>query len=254
MIKVIGVRFRQAGKIYFFSPTNDKVNVGDHVIVETARGVEYGRVVIAPKEVEESQVYQPLKPVIRVATPEDDSRAQENKVKEKEALSHAAQRCLAEETGIQDSVYLEQLYTWGDDCKRDPRGRVISISYMALIPREKIKEKIGKRVTEVSFLEVGQMLSEEKEIAFDHKEILKYARERIRNKTEYTTIAFHFLPEEFTLPRLQKIYEILLGKELFKANFRKSIQEYVVDTGKIQKDGAHRPSKIYRRNEDRFSE
>ena len=175
-------------------------------------------------------------------------------VKEKEALSHAAQRCLAEETGIQDSVYLEQLYTWGDDCKRDPRGRVISISYMALIPREKIKEKIGKRVTEVSFLEVGQMLSEEKEIAFDHKEILKYARERIRNKTEYTTIAFHFLPEEFTLPRLQKIYEILLGKELFKANFRKSIQEYVVDTGKIQKDGAHRPSKIYRRNEDRFSE
>lgn len=175
-------------------------------------------------------------------------------VKEKEALSHAAQRCLAEETGIQDSVYLEQLYTWGDDCKRDPRGRVISISYMALIPREQIKEKIGKRVTEVSFLEVEQLLSEEKEIAFDHKEILKYARERIRNKTEYTTIAFHFLPEEFTLPRLQKIYEILLGKELFKANFRKSIQEYVVDTGKIQKDGAHRPSKIYRRNEDRFSE
>lgn len=86
MIKVIGVRFRQAGKIYFFSPTNDKVNVGDHVIVETARGVEYGRVVIAPKEVEESQVYQPLKPVIRVATPEDDSKAQENKVKEKEAF------------------------------------------------------------------------------------------------------------------------------------------------------------------------
>lgn len=175
-------------------------------------------------------------------------------VKEKETLSHAAKRCLAEETGIQDPVYLEQLYTWGDDCKRDPRGRVISISYMALIPREQIKEKIGKRVTEVSFLEVEQLLSEEKEIAFDHKEILKYARERIRNKTEYTTIAFHFLPEEFTLPKLQKIYEILLGKELFKANFRKSIQDYVVDTGKLQKDGAHRPSKIYRRNEDRFSE
>lgn len=86
MIEVIGVRFRQAGKIYFFSPTKENVNVGDHVIVETARGVEYGRVVIAPKEVEESQVFQPLKPVLRVATPEDDAQAQENKAKEKEAF------------------------------------------------------------------------------------------------------------------------------------------------------------------------
>ena len=86
MIKVIGVRFRQAGKIYFFSPTEDEVKVGDHVIVETARGVEYGKVVLAPKEVEENQVIQPLKPVIRVATPEDDEHERNNKDKEKEAF------------------------------------------------------------------------------------------------------------------------------------------------------------------------
>ena len=128
------------------------------------------------------------------------------------------------------------------------RGRVISVSYMALIPRERIKEKIGVRVTDVSFVEVVEFLSGEEELAFDHKEILKYARERIRNKTEYTTIAFHFLPEEFTLPELQKIYEILLGKELFKANFRKSMKDYVEETGTMRKDGAYRPSKLYRRN------
>ena len=86
MVKVIGVRFRTAGKIYFFSPLDFEVHTGDHVIVETARGVEYGTVVIAPKEIEEDKVIQPLKPVIRVATPEDDAVEAENKTKEKEAF------------------------------------------------------------------------------------------------------------------------------------------------------------------------
>lgn len=86
MVKVIGVRFRTAGKIYFFSPLDFEVHTGDHVIVETARGVEYGTVVIAPKEIEEGKVIQPLKPVIRVATPEDDAVEAVNKTKEKEAF------------------------------------------------------------------------------------------------------------------------------------------------------------------------
>lgn len=86
MVKVIGVRFRTAGKIYFFSPLDFEVHTGDHVIVETARGVEYGTVVIAPKDIEEDKVIQPLKPVMRVATPEDDEVEAENKNKEKEAF------------------------------------------------------------------------------------------------------------------------------------------------------------------------
>ena len=86
MVKVIGVRFRTAGKIYFFSPLDFEVHTGDHVIVETARGVEYGTVVIAPKDIEEDKVLQPLKPVMRVATPEDDAVEAENKNKEKEAF------------------------------------------------------------------------------------------------------------------------------------------------------------------------
>ena len=86
MIKVIGVRFRQAGKIYNFDPAELDIKKGDHVIVETARGVEYGYVVEDIKEVTEEDVIMPLKPVMRVATPEDDKKAEENIEKEKKAF------------------------------------------------------------------------------------------------------------------------------------------------------------------------
>lgn len=86
MVKVIGVRFRQAGKIYYFSPGKLKIRTGDHVIVETARGLEYGYVVIGNKEVDDSKVVQPLKPVLRMATEQDTRQAEENKEKEKEAF------------------------------------------------------------------------------------------------------------------------------------------------------------------------
>lgn len=86
MIKVIGVRFRKAGKVYYFDPLDFDIKQGSNVIVETARGVEYGFVVLAPKEVEEDKVVQPLKPVIRPATPEDDEIERKNKEKEKEAF------------------------------------------------------------------------------------------------------------------------------------------------------------------------
>ncbi len=86
MIKVIGVRFRQAGKIYKFDPAGLDIKKGDHVIVETARGVEYGMVVQGIKETEEENVIMPLKPVIRIATPEDDKKAEENISKEKRAF------------------------------------------------------------------------------------------------------------------------------------------------------------------------
>ena len=86
MIKVIGVRFRTAGKIYFFDPVAFEIKRGDHVIVETARGIEYGTVVGDPREVGEDKVVQPLKPVLRVATKRDDEQEATNKVKEKEAF------------------------------------------------------------------------------------------------------------------------------------------------------------------------
>ena len=86
MEKVVGVRFRNVGKIYYFNPKNYNVKVGDHVIVETARGVEYGRVVLEPRSVKEDEVVHPLKEVLRVATKEDEDHEAENRQKEKEAF------------------------------------------------------------------------------------------------------------------------------------------------------------------------
>lgn len=86
MIKVIGVRFRKAGKVYFFDPAGMEIKTGDHVIVETARGIEFGHVVLGVREVEEKKVIQPLKPVIRMATKADEDVERKNKEKEKEAF------------------------------------------------------------------------------------------------------------------------------------------------------------------------
>ena len=86
MTRVIGVRFRNVGKIYYFSPKNLEIHAGDHVIVETARGVEYGNVVLPPRDVEDEKVIQPLKEVIRIANPQDDKKEEINRKKEKEAF------------------------------------------------------------------------------------------------------------------------------------------------------------------------
>ena len=86
MIKIVGVRFRNAGKVYYFDPKNYKIGPKDHVIVETARGVEYGTVVGGIREVADDKVVQPLKPVLRVATEEDDARAERNRAREKDAM------------------------------------------------------------------------------------------------------------------------------------------------------------------------
>mgnify|MGYP000780772450 FL=1 len=86
MIKIVGVRFRKAGKIYYFDPAGMEIETGTHVIVETARGIEFGTVMIPPREMEEDGVVQPLKPVIRIATEADEITEQKNKEKEKEAF------------------------------------------------------------------------------------------------------------------------------------------------------------------------
>ena len=86
MTKVVGVRFRNVGKIYYFSPKDYEIKTGDHVIVETARGVEYGKVVLAPRDVSDEDVVHPLKEVIRVATAEDDQREAQNRIREKDAF------------------------------------------------------------------------------------------------------------------------------------------------------------------------
>lgn len=112
MVRIIGVRFRKAGKIYFFSPADMDIQVGQHVIVETARGVEYGNVVLGPKDVEESKVVQPLKTVIRVATPEDDITEANNKEKEKKAFEICLEKI--KKHGLEMKL-IDTEYTFGNN-------------------------------------------------------------------------------------------------------------------------------------------
>lgn len=162
-----------------------------------------------------------------------------------ETLDEAASRGIREKTGL-EHIYFEQLYTWGD-IHRDPRMRIISVSYIALVPIQELYLAAGGREIENKLFSVEELLQGDMPIAFDHKQMIFCGRERIKNKVEYTDVAFELLPETFTLPQLQKIYEILLGRELYKANFRKKMKDLVQDTQEYTSGDAHRPSKLYRR-------
>lgn len=161
-----------------------------------------------------------------------------------ETLDEAAARGAREEAGLAD-IYFEQLYTWGD-IDRDPRMRIISVSYLSLTPAEKLTLSAGSRTSSAELYDVEALLASDEELAFDHRKIIEYGRERIRNKTEYSRIAFEFLPKEFTLPQLQRVYEILLGKPLYKANFRRRVAPLIDETERMTSGDAHRPSRIYR--------
>lgn len=162
-----------------------------------------------------------------------------------ETLDEAVIRCLQTKVG-KGQLYFEQLYTWGD-VKRDPRMRIISVSYLALVPihvLEGVQAAGGFRLYSVE-----KLMDEAVTLAFDHKTIIRYGRERIKNKVEYTSIAFQFLPERFTLPQLQTVYEILLDKKLYKANFRKKIAPLVKETDQYTTGASCRPSRLYERND-----
>ena len=161
-------------------------------------------------------------------------------VRIEESLEAAAKRELQEETGIKN-VYLEQLYTFGDP-KRDPRGRVITVSYMALINSEKIKLRAATDVSDAQWFSTKKLPV----LAFDHTKILAYAIKRLRWKFEYTTVAFSLLPEKFTIGELQKIYEIVFHKKFDKRNFAKKILSLkILKEEGIKKDVSHRPPMLY---------
>ena len=162
-----------------------------------------------------------------------------------ETLDAAAVRGIKEETGLKN-IYYEQLYTFGD-VKRDPRMRIISVAYMALVPVGQLDYVAGERTSDAMLVDVEDLLASRRSVAFDHKKIIEYGRQRLANKVEYTDIAFHLVGEEFTLPELQKVYEILLGRELYKANFRKKVADMIEETDYVTTGQAHRPSRIYRR-------
>ena len=134
-------------------------------------------------------------------------------VGEEESLDRAAVRELREETGV-DRVYLEQLYSFGDP-KRDPRGRIISVAYYALVPQTQSLHA-GTDASDASWFPMDEVPP----LAFDHRKILDYAQQRLRNKLDYTSVGFELLPAKFTLGELQMVHEAILGEPLDKRNFR----------------------------------
>jgi 8-oxo-dGTP diphosphatase len=169
-------------------------------------------------------------------------------VEQNESLEDAATRELFEETHVQ-GMHIEQLYTFGDP-GRDPRGRVVTVAYFALVPAP-MAVQAGDDAAEAQWMSVYRLPA----IAFDHNQIVNYALKRLRYKVEYSAVAFHMLPPEFTLSDLQQTYEIVLADALDKRNFRRRILQAEV----LEETGHHRthegrPAKLYRFREDAVAE
>ena len=198
-------------------------------------------------------------------------------IKMDETLDDAARRILKDETNLKD-IYVEQLYTFSD-VKRDPRMRVVSTSYMALVDKNRLNDKLSKNASwfnvfmiednnsyhvtldngneEIKFV-VGKKLRDlttdrydfstlkNDKLAFDHPLVIVSGLERLKNKIEYTDIVFNMMPEYFTLGELQQVYEVILNKKLLDPAFRRIIANKVEKTDKVKTGGGHRPSALFR--------
>ena len=164
-----------------------------------------------------------------------------------ETTTDALERVVFQKTGIKikdDLRYIEQLYTF-DTINRDPRGHAVSVTYMGC----------GRNITynedlEVAFFDVNKI----PKLAYDHANIIKYAKERLIAKMTYTNSAFAFLDRRFTLTQLQTVYEIVFGREFDKRNFRKKFLSLnlIHETNELWRDGAHRPAKLYEFNSSKL--
>ena len=161
-------------------------------------------------------------------------------IREGEGLEQAARRELEEETGVRH-VYLEQLYTFGDP-GRDPRGRVVTVAYYALIAADDTPLVAARDARAARWWPVAG----HPKLAFDHDRILAYALERLRNKLEYTTVGFQLLARRFTLTELQRVYEAILGRPLDKRNFRRKLALLgILKPVKEQRRERGRPAQLY---------
>ncbi len=167
-------------------------------------------------------------------------------VHEGEDLDQAALRELQEETGVTD-VYLEQLYSFGSP-ERDPRGRIVTVAYFALISADRTL-RAGTDAAEAKWWAIHELPT----LAFDHAQIVEYALERLRNKLEYTTVGFQFLPRKFTLTDLQEVYEVILGKKIDKRNFRRKMALLkILKPLNEYRHGGRRPAQLYQFVASRF--
>ena len=169
-------------------------------------------------------------------------------VRMEESLDDAAARELQEETGI-GKVFLEQLYSFSTP-DRDPRGRVVSVAYYALVNLRDHRVLAATDARSAAWFPVSDTPS----LAFDHEAILAMAHERLKGKVRYQPIGFELLPRKFTLTQLQRLYEQVLETSLDKRNFRKKIlsMELLVETDEIEQDVAHRAARLYRFDRSKY--
>ena len=195
-----------------------------------------------------------------------------------ENLEDAPLRILKRETNL-ENIYLEQLYTYGD-VNRDPRMRVVSTAYMALVDKNRITNNLNKNACWFDIISCEEKdnivtvllgnknekfefsiaktlkdkttdryafsIAKKGELAFDHPLAILSGMERLKNKIQYTDIVFNMMPELFTLGELQKVYEVILNKKLLDPAFRRIIANKVEKTEVVKTGGGHRPSRLFR--------
>ncbi len=194
-----------------------------------------------------------------------------------ETLDEAAKRILKNETNLKD-IYIEQLYTFSG-IDRDPRMRVVSTSYMALVDKNRLNDKlcanaswfnvfmleddksyhvtldngneqikfiVGKKLRDLTTDRYDFKVIKNDKLAFDHPLVIISGLERLKNKIEYTDIVFNMMPEYFTLGELQQVYEVILGKKLLDPAFRRIIANKVEKTTKLKTGEGHRPSALFK--------
>lgn len=165
-----------------------------------------------------------------------------------ETLDEAARRELEEETGL-SKIFLEQLHAFGA-VDRDPRERVVSVAYFALVKLSDHRVQAATDARDAAWFGVHDVPS----LAFDHDAILQLAAERLRDKLRREPIGFELLPKKFTLSQLQQLYETVLERALDKRNFRKRVlaMDLLIETDEVQQDVAHRAARLYRFDERKY--
>lgn len=167
-----------------------------------------------------------------------------------ENTEEGAKRELYEETGLKD-IFIEQLYTFSD-INRDPRGRVISVAYYALVSLHKNLPKAGDDANKAEWFSIHDIPS----LAFDHEKILRVAFYRLKGKIRYQPIGFELLPEKFTFTELQHLYEIILETPIDKRNFRKKIMkmDLLIELDEKQQGVAHKAASFYKFDKTKYEQ
>jgi 8-oxo-dGTP diphosphatase len=171
-------------------------------------------------------------------------------VKNDESLQNAVVRELKEEAGISVN-YLEQLYTFGDDIARDPRGRVVSVAYFALVDPKKLELKADTDAADAQWFGIHDI----PKLGYDHNQIIKIAHQRLKNKLSYQPIGFELLPNEFLFSELENLYCTILENDIDRRNFRKKILSFgiVDETSKIAPKKSGRPAQLFKFNKQKYN-